>query len=168
MVKSKKKLIATVCIVLAILFAICVIDLLQYGTGVVPTITVAEKNADTLELQMTYVLPMGGYSAHNVAADEVEHTSNGSIDYDGSLGQYRIMIQFGDTEPHLLFVKSMFKDGIYELKKGDVTLKMKIAHPDDHGFVLYIGSDSPIHIEEIESTKLDGILGIIKIPIEIG
>lgn len=106
------KVIRRVIIIFAVLLAVLAVDLLQCGTGVVPTITVAEKSGDTLELQMTYVLPMGGYSAHNVAADEVEHTSN--------------------------------------------------------GFVLYIGSDSPIHIEEIESTKLDGILGMIKIPIEIG
>ena len=162
------KIIRRVIIIFAVLLAIMVVDLLQYGNGVIPTITVAKKSDDALELQMTYVLPAGGYSVYNVAADEVEHTSNGSVDYDGSLGQYRIMIQFGDTEPHLFFVKGLFKNEIYELKKGDVTLKMRIAHPDDHGFVLYIGSDSPIHIEEIESTKLDGILGMIKIPIEIG
>ena len=101
------KVIRRAIIIFAVILAVLAVDLLQYGTGVVSTITVAEKSGDTLELQMTYVLPMGGYSAHNVAADEVEHTSNGSIDYDGSLGQYRIMIRFGDTAPHLLFVKSI-------------------------------------------------------------
>ena len=162
------KIIRRVIIICAVLLAVLVVDLLQYGNGVVPTIAVAQKSDDALELQMTYILPMGGYSVYNVAADEVEHTSNGSVDYDGSLGQYRIMIQFGDTEPHLLFVKGLFKNEIYELNKGDVTLKMKISHPDDHGFVLYIGSDSPIHTEQMEGAKLDGILGMIKIPIEIG
>lgn len=78
------KVIRRAIIIFAVLLAVLAVDLLQCGTGVVPTITVAEKSGDTLELQMTYVLPMGGYSAHNVAADGVEHTSNGFVLYIGS------------------------------------------------------------------------------------
>ena len=165
---NKKKRIVTYCIVLAVvLFAVFVIDLLSYNTGVVSNITVANKNVD-LELQMTYLLPMGGYTVREVPQDEGEYIGDGMIDYDGSLGQYRIMIEFGDVEPHTVFVRSMFRDGIYELKRVNVSLKMKIAQPSDHGFVLYIGSDTPIHLEETSSNKLDGLFGIIKIPILIG
>ncbi len=166
---SKRKLIVICCIVLAVvLFAVFVIDLLQYNTGVVTKITAATRNNEKLELQMTYFLPMGGYSVREVPEDEGEYIGDGMIDYDGSLGQYRILIEFGDVEPHAIFVRSMFRDGIYELNRADVSLRMKIAHPSDHGFVLYIGSDTPIHIEDTKGNKLDSLFGMIKIPIIIG
>lgn len=166
---DKKKRIVTCCIVLAVvLLVIFVIDLLQYNTGVVSGIAVVEMNDNALELQMAYLLPVGGYSAREVSQNEGEHTGNGMTDYDGSLGQYRIMIEFGDVEPHAIFVRSMFRDGIYELKRADVSLKMKISQPSDHGFVLYIGSDTPIHLDDINDNKLSGISGTIKIPVTIG
>lgn len=165
---NQKKRIVLCCIVVAVvLLAVCAFDLLRYNTGVVTTITVVEKN-DKLELQMTYLLPMGGYSAREVPQDEGEHTGNGMIDYDGSLGQYRVMIEFGDIAPHNIFVRYMFKDGICELKNANASLKMQIARPSDHGFVLYIGSDTPIYLEEANGSKLDGLFGMIKIPIVVG
>ncbi len=169
---SQKKPIVICCVALAVILivtsVVLVLDIFQYNTGVVTKITTRAKNNDELELKMTYFLPMGGYSVREVPESEGEYAGDGMIDYDGSLGQYRIMIHFGDIKPHDSFTRKMSEDGILEQKNSTVPLKAKLVFPSDHGFVLYIGSDTPIHIEHIENKGLNGLGGIIKIPIIVG
>lgn len=161
----KKKLIILISVLLAvILAAVCVFDLLRYNTGVVTNITATSQGDDTLQLKITYFFGMGGYSVGEVSQDEGEYTGDGMNDYDGAIGKSRILISFGDVAPR----KNMFENGIIEIKNGTVPLKAKIAFPSDHGFALYIGSDTPLSVEETETAALNAFGGTIKIPITLG
>ena len=167
-----KKLIVVCSIVLALAIVICsvvfVFDIFKYNTGVVRNISVKTKGADEVELKMTYFLPMGGYSVREVPLDEGEYISDGMIDYNGDLGKYRIIVKFGDMSPHTSFIKRMSEDGIFEINHSTVSFKAKIACPSDHGFVLYIGSDTPISVENMSDNELNSFCGTIRIPIRVG
>ena len=166
---KKKVIIILVCAVLVIsISAVFLYDILQYNTGVVTKITAKAQGSDELNLEITYFLPMGKYSVRGVAEDEGEFYGDGIKDYDGSLGKHRIIIEFGDVEPHESFAKRANEDGIFEIKNTGSSLKAKIAHPSDHGFVLYVGSDEQIHVESSSGNKLNVICGVIKIPIIVG
>ena len=110
---------------------------------------------------------MGGYSVREVAEEEGEYCGDGIKDYNGSIGKYRIIIEFGDVEPHKSFAKRENKDGIFEIKNSVGSLKAKIVHPSDHGFVLYVGSDDPICVESSKVNNLNGLYGTINIPIGV-
>lgn len=166
----KKPLIIILSIVLIVCVSVCAVfafDLFKYETGVVTKITAKEINKNNLELKMTYFYPMGGYSARDVAEDEGEYCGDGIKDYDGSLGKYRIIVEFGDVEPYDSFAKKLSEGEIFKLENPNIKLKAKIAHPSDHGFVLYVGSDTPIHVEDIKGKELSGLGGTVKIPISV-
>lgn len=163
-------LICSIVLVVAILIgAIFLIDLYQYNTGVVRNIAVKSKGDNQIELNMTYFLPMGGWSVEDVPLDEGEYTGDGMTDYDGGLGKYRIIVRFGDMAPHRsITMKNLYKDRSFNLGNTPVTVKAKIAKPADHGFVLYIGSDTPIHVESMKEKELSSFCGTIRIPIYVG
>ena len=168
---TKKPIIlycTSIVLVLLVASIIFVHDIFQYNTGVITAISLVKSGHDTLELRLTYFLPMGGYSVREVPQDEGEYIGDGMIDYDGSLGKYRIIVEFGDMEPHISFGLRRAKDGSFLLNNSVIPLKAKIAHPGDHGFVLYIGSDTPLHVEETGPIRLDGFCGVICIPIQVG
>jgi hypothetical protein len=87
------------------------------------------------------------------------------IDYDGSLGKYRIMVNFGEVELAESFVKKMDENGVFLLADG---VHAKTARPSDSGFVLYIGSDKPISVEPVEHGTMNALGGTIKISIAVG
>ncbi len=166
-----KRLIVVCSIVLAAAIvigsAVFVFDIFKYDTGVVRNISVKTKGADEVELKMTYFLSMGGYSVREVPLDEGEYIGDGMIDYNGDLGKYRIMVKFGDMSPHTSFIKRMSEDGIFEINHATVSFKAKIACPSDHGFILYIGSDTPISVENMSENELNSFRGTIHIPIRV-
>ncbi|MBR2860713.1 MAG: hypothetical protein IKB86_02620 [Clostridia bacterium] len=165
---KKIAILLTSVVLIGVICFVFLSDILQYNTGVVTNITAKTSNEDNLELKIAYFLPMGGYFVRDVAEDEGEYCGDGVRDYDGSLGKYRIMIEFGDVEPHKSFAKRENKDGIFEIKNSVGSLKAKIVHPSDHGFVLYVGSDEQIYVESSGGYKLNDICGVIKIPIIVG
>ena len=168
---TKKRIIlccTAVALVLLVASIVFVYDIFQYNTGVITAISPVQLGHDTLDLRLTYFLPMGGYSGREVPQDEGEYAADTTIDYDGSLGKYRIIVEFGDMEPHISFGLRRAKDGSFLLNNSVLPLKAKIAHPGDHGFVLYIGSDTPLHVEETGPIRLDGFCGVICIPIQVG
>lgn len=160
--KKKSRIIFAVVIFTGIICAVFISEIFQYNTGVVTKISAKTSN-DNIELKIAYFLPMGGYSVREVAENEGEYSGDGLMDYDGSLGKHRIIIKWGDIEPH-----ESLPDGIFEIKNSVVSLNAKIVHPSDHGFFLYIGSDSPIYVEESNDDDLKGLFGTIKIPIVVG
>lgn len=166
--KKKTIIILASIVLLGIICAVFIFTIFQYNTGVVTKITAKASDGEHLELALAYFLPMGGYSVREVAEDEGEYCGDGIKDYDGSLGKYRIMIEFGDIEPHESLSKRANENGIFEIKNSAVTLNAKIVHPSDHGFVLYIGADVPIYVERSNASNLSGLFGGIKIPIVVG
>ena len=174
---NKKKLIITICSVAVILAVIAAVgfalSVASDDFGGVTDISVKKKNAHELELGLTYAFPTGGYSVSNLNDDDGEYSGDGKREYDGSLGKYRIMVRFGDVRPSkkldgkLLGVDYMVR-GYFELKNANITLRGRIRYPSaDHGFVLYLGSDTPISITE-ESGELNKAGGTLKIPVTLG
>ena len=165
---KKKALLIGVGLVLmvAIIASISIVPYaLKYNQGVVTRISLNQKNEDTMVLRITYLLPSGAYSIRTVPEDEGEYIGDGMIDYDGAIGKYRIMIEFGDLELADSFAKKKDENGIFMLADG---VWAKTAYPSDHGFVLYIGSDKPISVEPVEHGTMNALGGTIKISIAVG
>ena len=165
---KKKALLIGVGLVLmvAIIASISIVSYaLKYNQGVVTRISFNQKNEDTMVLRITYLLPSGAYSIRTVPEDEGEYVGDGMIDYDGAIGKYRIMVEFGDLELADSFAKKKDENGIFMLTDG---VHAKTACPSDHGFVLYIGSDKPISVEPVEHGTMNTLGGTIKISIAVG
>ena len=165
---KKKALLIGVGLVLmvAIIVSISIVPYaLKYNQGVVTKISLNQKNEDTMVLRITYLIPSGAYSIRTVPEDEGEYIGDGMIDYDGSLGKYRIMVNFGEVELAESFVKKMDENGVFLLANG---VWAKTARPSDSGFVLYIGSDKPISVESVEHGTMNALGGTIEIPISVG
>lgn len=170
--KSKKKLLIALCSVFLITALLLSLPLHYYNVfsediGIVNGIRVKRIDRDTLELRIKYQFPTGGYSVQSVSPDEGEYIGDGMIDYDGSLGKYRIMVRFGDIGTSTALSLKFLKEPV-KLKSIPITLKAKVSKPEDHGFVLYIGSDTPISIEPVEYGAMNALRGTIKIPIAVG
>ena len=170
-----KKITKSVIIICAIILAIVPLFnaiVLAYDThffsdtGTVTRISVRSRGDDEIVLKLSYNFPTGGYSVRNVPESEGEYIGDGMIDYDGSLGKYRIMIKFGDIEPSLRLRSRLRVNNT--VKSSSVKLKASVAHPSDHGFVLYIGSDIPISVENMSDNELNSFCGVIQIPIRVG
>ena len=165
---KKKALLIGVGLVLmvAIIASISIVPYaLKYNHGAVTRISLNQKNEDTMVLRITYLLPSGAYSIRTVPEDEGEYAGDGMIDYDGAIGKYRIMVEFGDLELADSFAKKKDENGIFMLADG---VWAKTACPSDHGFVLYIGSDKPISVEPVEHGTMNALGGTIKISIAVG
>ena len=154
-------LILIVAIVISTSVIFCVS---KYNLGVVTRISLSQKSEDEMLLRIKYLFPSGAYSIRAVPEDEGEYIGDGMIDYDGSLGKYRIMIEFGDVELAESFAKKMDENGIFLLADG---IRAKTARPSDSGFVLYIGSDKPINVEHVENGTLNAPGGTIKVSISV-
>ena len=139
-----------------------VYDLNRCGNGVITNISIS--GSKDVVLKLNYAFPAGGYSVKNVQEFEGEYIGDGLIPYDGALGKYRILICFGDVEPSSALSLQLSIDQL--LNTSPVELKAKIAHPSDHGFCLYIGSDTPIFAETVAG-EFDSIFGTIQIPLII-
>lgn len=134
--------------------------------GVVTRISARSRGDGAFLLKIKYVTSTGGYSVREVPEDEGEYCGDGMHDYNGSLGKYRILISFGDAEPSMLQVAKFIIAEEPNLNGAGVPLKMKIASPSDHGFVLYIGSDTPLHVQETKG-ELNALGGTLRIPVEL-
>ena len=116
---KKKALLIGVGLVLmvAIIVSISIVPYaLKYNQGVVTRISLNQKNEDTMVLRITYLLPSGAYSIRTVPEDEGEYVGDGMMDYDGSLGKYRIMVDFGEVELAESFVKKWTKTVVFCLR----------------------------------------------------
>ena len=136
----------------------------------VQSIRVTGNGNQSVDLLLGYRYLSGGYSVEMIPFDAPEYAADGTVSYDGALGKYRVMITFGDTAPAASLSEKFRNGQIYELE--DVpeafggSLKARIARPQGHGFVLYIGSDVPFAVEKESKRGLDRLFGRVKIEIE--
>ena len=154
--------IIIVALVLCVVIAICFLT--NPVSAGVKDISVKNVNDDSLELVMKYYFPSGSYGVRTVPDDEGENLGNGMKEYDGSLGEHRILISFGDTEPTKAF-REEFPTGEAVEINSSPRVCVKRVHLNDNGFDLYVGFDSPVSIEEIDSEKLNTFFGKVKIPV---
>lgn len=162
----KKKTVVILCVVVSLLVvSICAaVYFATYSLGAITKISVHNNQSDTYVLQMRYLFASGGYSVRNVAEDEGEYIGDGMIDYDGAIGRYRFLIEFGDVNLTDQILKQRDEKGIIQLTNE---ICAKVVYPSDHGFVLYVGCDKPMKIETIEGVQLNPLGGTIKIPFSI-
>lgn len=108
------------------------------------------------------------YSVRVMESDEEWYEFDYLVPYDGSLGQYRAMIHFYDSQYSDDFIKSMPPWEVHRLtnlfSKYNF-LKFRCAFDPDHGCIIYIGSDTPFTVEGVEITTLAYPLGTITIPL---
>jgi len=149
-------------IIIAVCFLTNPVDPENIG---VKSISAKSTGSNTIELKIKYsIFSYGKYSVRTITEDEGEYFGDGIRDYDGALGKYRIMIDFGDTDISAEFAKNLLKT---ELENAPIKIRMKLAKPSDQGFVLYLGFDSPVIVDTIESGELSELGGTIKIPIRV-
>ncbi len=126
-----------------------------------------EREADILELRLDYALPQGTpYSVEILTMNYGEYTDDGVVEYDGSMGKYRILIRFSGAEP-APELKKMFP--AYEIVElGEANARAKLVYPNaEQGFALYLGFDSPVLIEDAGSGKLSPIGGALKLAVKL-
>ena len=156
-----------VCCVVAVCFLTDPMDKENMG---VQSIRVRGNSKQSVDILLDYNYLWGGYSVEMIPFDAPEYAADGTVPYDGALGKYRVMITFGDTAPAAPLSEKFRNGQIYELE--DVpeafggSLKARIARPQGHGFVLYIGSDVPFAVEKESKRGLDRLFGRVKIEIE--
>ena len=175
---KKKWLIIIGCVVLALVLLVTVpvsvvfnhYDIFREELSLVNSIFVRTVDKNNLELRIKYQFATGGYSVRLVPEDEGEYTGDGMGDYDGALGKYRMMVDFGDISMSTaLCLKFVVCNSVFNrvmLKAFPVKILAKVASPSDHGFVLYLGFDQPISVEPVQG-KLDTLGGTLIIPIRI-
>jgi len=119
-------------------------------------------------LELPYTYAHGGFSVRPLPLDAPEYIGDGEVPYDGALGKYRIMITFGDSDMTASFSKK-FANDIYVLKNTSTefgVFKARVRGPSDHGFVIYVGSDTPFTILEKDyGMGEEKFFGNLRIPI---
>ena len=136
----------------------------RYNLGVVTQISIKDKTDSKVELQMKYLFASGGYSVRNVPENEGEYTGDGMKDYDGALGKYRILVEFGAVALEDSFDNKKDENGIIHLSED---MSARVVYPSGHGFLLYLGSDKPICVETKNGVELNSFGGTIDIPIAV-
>lgn len=144
--------------------AACFLTSPSTDTGVY-RISVSKAGFDGIKIKLKYSNPTGRYSVVPVDVTEGEYCGDGIKDYDGSLGRYRILIKFGDTDPTGELAEKYPAGEAVELTGVSEKIMIKRVHPQDHGFYLYIGFERPVSIESVDSAQLTGRSGTVTIPI---
>lgn len=99
-----------------------------------------------------------------MSEQETEYTKNGSIPYDGSLGAYRMMLEFSDPGPSVDFRNSHQEGAVYPLEgikeSFGETVRYKVVYPDDDCIIIYIGTDVPFSFKEPDRLDPSGPIQI--------
>jgi dTDP-4-dehydrorhamnose 3,5-epimerase-like enzyme len=135
----------------------------------VQEIKVVENSSKELVLIIDYI-DVRGYSVRTIYEDEMEYSGERLVEYDGSLGKHRIEITFYESSASARFAKQYPLWNAHELKEVPADLRVKLkckgVYSPDHAFVLYIGSDEPISINEQDFTRLNRPIGSIELMIK--
>ncbi|MDR1001662.1 MAG: hypothetical protein LBL82_00090 [Oscillospiraceae bacterium] len=166
MKKSTKKIlllsaigVAVVLISIAAVFAVRVLgDTHPDGVRKVE-LTQSSSGEQAIRVTMGWLYSENaGYSVRMMEEDEPVFRGERLIENDGSLGKYRIEIMFHDAKGSDELREKYPVGETCELSdvpasaKGEY--KIWIAYPpDDSMFVVYIGSDQPIDVEEHDTAK---------------
>ena len=99
-----------------------------------------------------------------LSEQEAEYTKDGSIPYDGSLGTYRMMLEFSDPGLSTQFRNAHQEGTVYQLEGiresfGEM-VRYKVVYPDDQGIIIYIGTDVPFSFKEPDQLDPSGPLQI--------
>ena len=127
------------------------------------------SSANRAKLQIAYS-GVRGYSVKMLSEKDTEYSGDYQIAYNGALGKYRIAVTFYDTDASDAFKHMYPKWEVHDIENNTLgvgnNLKMKCVSTPGHAFVIYIGSDSPIIVEEKDFTPLILAMGSIEIDIK--
>ncbi len=140
---------------------------LEKSSRGIKNIEVQQVDPDAVNLKIRYSYPSGGYCVRCVSEEEGEYCGDGIKEYDGALGKYRILVEFGDADPSAAFMETYPVGQVIELEGGAFPMRVKRVHPQDHGFAFYVGFDRPVWVEPIDNGELKPLGGSFKIPIRV-
>ena len=152
--------------VIAVALLACLAACICFLTSPAVGIFAQKVDSDTVMVKIPYSDPSGSYSVRMVAEDEGIYTPDGEGQYDGSLGKYRILVKFGDSEPTDAFY-AKYNMNVVEIENAPISMRVKMVCPSDHGFYLYIGLDEPVTVDAVYDKNLSIIGGYLSIPIKI-
>lgn len=129
-------------------------------------IKIIKSDLNELSLVIDYI-DVRAYSVRLMESDEPDYSSEFPSEYDGSLGKYRVEIMFYDSLPSRKFVDQYPISDVHELidvpEEYKGIFKISTDYTVNHGFVVYIGSDEILAVEEQEFTKPGRLIGSIEI-----
>ena len=149
-----------ICVIVAVCFLTNPTD--SYGIGIQSIHGATYTNDDRIPvIELDYFLLREGEEHYQFQSDrwirqlskqEAEYTRDGSIPYDGSLGEYRMMLEFSKTGPSASFRKNHEEGTVYTLEGLSETfggtVQYKVVYPNNEGMIIYIGSDVPFSYKE--------------------
>ena len=139
----------------------------------------SEDGGFLLNLPYTYL--WGSWHAEMLPENAPEQSSNGEVPYTGDLGKYRMKLQFGDTDLTGQFLERFPVGRVVTLElpprmplsgshlvtpaqMAGLTLYIKVTIPEDHGFVIYVGSNTPFTVNEYSDSG-ERLFGTLTVPL---
>lgn len=105
------------------------------------------------------------YSVRMVESGGTWYHGDQKVPYGGELGNYLLEIAFYDTEPCSKFVEGYPHRAIHQIGKlsngGALSLMGELT--SDHGYMLYVGCDSPFSVEEQDHVTLGRPIGSVSV-----
>ena len=177
---KKKIVLPIVCSVIILSVAICFVMATSFGLlykiDGIQKIRVSSSGSDKITLKFNY-FGSHGYKVELVDPDEnINARYAEKVSFNENLGKYRIRITFMDTDVRdkaLEQYRDPVADGVYVLKGVPQNLENKLricfSYPDDSQFVIYIGSDEPLQVEDQDFINLDHRpIGTVRVLITVG
>ncbi len=108
------------------------------------------------------------YSVRAMAEGELIYQGERLVKDDGLLGQYRIEIVFHGARASTALSKEYPLGMVHEIIDVSDGLKSKyrirlVYPPDDSMFIIYIGSDEPLNVNNMDNVKYGGKKGTIEL-----
>jgi hypothetical protein len=144
-----------------------------FTTGV-QHVEVVERNSGRKTIFIAYGFGTSDHASYSIRVmDQGEKVFLGErlVEDDGLLGKYRMEVMFHDIKGSPALAKESPLGKVHELIDASSRLKseyrIRIAYPpDDSSFVIYIGSDEPLNVDEVEYARLSPFGGRIAIPLD--
>ncbi len=131
----------------------------------IQNVRIAKTDTEEMLLLFDYI-GVRGYSVRMMQEDDMEYSGDYLVAYDGSLGKNRIEITFYDARASEKFMEQYAPWQVHDLQSDFQSgLKLKGVYTPDHGFIVYIGTDEAIHVEEQSFTETNHPKGTIQINI---
>ena len=143
-------------------------------TNGVQHVEVVERNSGRKTVFIDYGFGTSDHASYGIRVmDQGEKVFLGErlVDDDGLLGKYRMEVMFHQMTGGPALAKEYPLGKVHELIDVSSRLKseyrIRIASPpDDSSFVIYIGSDEPLGVDEVEYARLSPFGGRIAIPLD--
>ena len=121
---------------------------------------------DEMKVTISYKGEVRAYSVQQMKEEEMEYSDSGDelIMPDSSFGKHRVKIMFYDANPSDAFLQKYSVGKVHQIdSSANVLLNIRCTYTSDHGFVIYIGSESLLDVKEQGVTELTRPMGNVEI-----